>query len=669
IERVSGVAGVMWDAFSAMPPEAQQTLATLAVLDATGVIDVKLMVTPMLSAGVGGVLASIFTGAAAAVSIPVTIGIAAYVGAVTWVWNQEWYEEPRRLVETTMNMVFSDGITAGLADVPGVMWAGLWQAFIVPWQTMWQFMGEVASNAWAAITSTITTALTNAGTSIGVFGANIIGGLAATWSQIQGEASAAWNRVLTGVQSYLQFIEMGMEQFSASITGTVSGAWANVQQVTTGALAAIGNAVSGAVGFIGSLWSGAWSAIAGATSSVMDLITGRIGQGLGAIQGLFEGAVSAIGAIWGRVADVVRAPIAAMFGWINSNMIGPINDVLGKFSDAVKLGTLPTFHTGGFTGDQLSNREGLALLRNDEYVMGPEATARNRPLLEALNAGRQGFGIGGPFDIIGDIVGDIAGLVARGASAVMSTVSAPLIGALRSQFGGDWSPNVVIGGMDHVLGEVGKWATARDAKAAAASALATASGGFIGPASGLLGSPLNPYVVTSEFGDRGGVLHAGIDLGAPTGQPIMAAGAGKVMQAGWNDGYGNYAALDHGGGLWSTYGHMSALASTAGQVLSAGQVLGYVGSTGDSTGPHLHFETRQDGNPINPRSFFAFDQGGYLPPGASAVWNGTGKPEPVFTADQWGKIKDRPIVVQVLLDGRQMHEAQVRYLRDAGVSA
>ena len=183
------------------------------------------------------------------------------------------------------------------------------------------------------------------------------------------------------------------------------------------------------------------------------------------------------------------------------------------------------------------------------------------------------------------------------------------------------------------------WASARDAQAAAAAAttaaMATASGGYIGPASGILGRPLSVYAVTSEFGIRNGVLHAGIDLGASTGTPVMAAAAGKVMQAGWYDGYGIYAALDHGGGLSTTYGHMSAIIAAAGQTLAAGQVLGLVGSTGDSTGPHLHFETRQGGGAVNPRQYVAFDSGGFLQPGWSAVYNGTGKPEPVLTDKQW----------------------------------
>ncbi len=107
--------------------------------------------------------------------------------------------------------------------------------------------------------------------------------------------------------------------------------------------------------------------------------------------------------------------------------------------------------------------------------------------------------------------------------------------------------------------------------------------------------------VTSEYGRRWGRLHAGIDIGAPTGTPIGAALAGTVIYAGWQSGYGNVVIVSHGGGLSTLYGHQSRLGASLGQAVSSGQVIGYVGSTGNSTGPHLHFETRYGGVARNPR--------------------------------------------------------------------
>lgn len=109
--------------------------------------------------------------------------------------------------------------------------------------------------------------------------------------------------------------------------------------------------------------------------------------------------------------------------------------------------------------------------------------------------------------------------------------------------------------------------------------------------------------ITSGFGYRWGALHPGIDIGAPFGSPIWAARAGTVIFAGWMNGYGNFVMIDHGGGFVTAYGHQSRIATSMGQQVVQGQVIGYVGSTGYSTGPHLHFETRVNGTPVDPMQF------------------------------------------------------------------
>jgi murein DD-endopeptidase MepM/ murein hydrolase activator NlpD len=109
--------------------------------------------------------------------------------------------------------------------------------------------------------------------------------------------------------------------------------------------------------------------------------------------------------------------------------------------------------------------------------------------------------------------------------------------------------------------------------------------------------------LTSPFGPRWGRMHEGIDLGAPSGTPIAAAAAGAVIYAGWLGGYGNLTVIDHGGGLATAYGHQSQIAVSVGQSVTQGQTIGYVGSTGHSTGPHLHFEVRASGQAVDPLGY------------------------------------------------------------------
>jgi murein DD-endopeptidase MepM/ murein hydrolase activator NlpD len=115
--------------------------------------------------------------------------------------------------------------------------------------------------------------------------------------------------------------------------------------------------------------------------------------------------------------------------------------------------------------------------------------------------------------------------------------------------------------------------------------------------------------VTSGFGiridpfTRGPALHAGIDFRADPGSPVRAAGAGTVVTAEYSGGYGNLVEVDHGHGVTTRYAHLSRIAVREGQSLAAGAVIGRVGSTGRSTGPHLHYETRIDGEAVDPQRF------------------------------------------------------------------
>jgi murein DD-endopeptidase MepM/ murein hydrolase activator NlpD len=115
--------------------------------------------------------------------------------------------------------------------------------------------------------------------------------------------------------------------------------------------------------------------------------------------------------------------------------------------------------------------------------------------------------------------------------------------------------------------------------------------------------------MSSPFGMRmdpfmkGPAIHAGIDLRGDTGDPVRATATGTVTVAGWNGGYGNMVEVNHGNGFSTRYGHMSKIDVKVGQHVAIGQTIGRIGSTGRSTGPHLHYETRIDGDAVNPQKF------------------------------------------------------------------
>lgn len=106
--------------------------------------------------------------------------------------------------------------------------------------------------------------------------------------------------------------------------------------------------------------------------------------------------------------------------------------------------------------------------------------------------------------------------------------------------------------------------------------------------------------LTSTFGARWGTVHQGVDIAAGMGSPMKAAKGGVVKIARWYGGYGNFVEIDHGNGITTRYGHNSKLLVSEGQKVTAGETVALVGSTGDSTGPHAHFEVRVDGTAVDP---------------------------------------------------------------------
>src|SRR3954451_6925075 len=141
-------------------------------------------------------------------------------------------------------------------------------------------------------------------------------------------------------------------------------------------------------------------------------------------------------------------------------------------------------------------------------------------------------------------------------------------------------------------------------------------------------APVKGYVVTGDFGEsRPGHLHSGMDLAVPYGTPIMAAACGVVTTVEAESGYGNIVCVRHSASLTTCYAHMSRFASHVGQHVHQGQVIGYVGCTGSCTGPHVHFETRVNGQPVDPAPYLSGAKSAHSAHAAAAKSSSSGGTE------------------------------------------
>ena len=172
----------------------------------------------------------------------------------------------------------------------------------------------------------------------------------------------------------------------------------------------------------------------------------------------------------------------------------------------------------------------------------------------------------------------------------------------RAESGESESGRLLFAGLERASGRqirLMQWSVGGTAQWFEASGVGRETSGLTSPA---------PGPITSGFGYRTHPIlgyrrfHRGLDIGAAHGTPILATTDGQVARAGWGGGYGNVVELNHGGGLATRYGHMSRIAVAPGQRVRQGQVIGYVGSTGFSTGPHLHYEMFRGGQLVDPRS-------------------------------------------------------------------
>lgn len=352
---------------------------------------------------------------------------------------------------------------------------------------------------------------------------------------------------------------------------------------------------------------------------------------------------------WGAI----RAGLAAGYGWMKSNVFNPLASLIrdkipGAFRSGVK--------SIGSAWDKLKSLAKTPV----NFVID---TVYNNGL-------RKGFNNVASFLKLKTRLPAMA-KVGGGGGDSGTGLRAPRSRDPHAAMGGpgDWIKDMASKGWDWTKGKIMAPVNAALAKVGSSpfAQMAGASGKKLANDSvGWLKSKFMASDIAGPMGKAGRVLrkgsysigmpylgypgHYGSDYPAATGTPVYSPWAGKVSRAMTMAGsYGKHVFIGHPGGVQTRYAHMSGYNVRAGQSVKAGQQIGRVGSTGNSTGSHLHFEYRKNGKAYNPKGLGIFDNGGWMQPGMGGV-NMSSKPEPVFSDQQWATLKRS---VQPVLDRRR----------------
>ena len=435
------------------------------------------------------------------------------------------------------------------------------------------------------------------------------------WTQVQPVLQQIGDMLATYV---VPIIESVVAFVLTSITNIISGI-APLLSAVGNILSVIVNLVGMVVALINGDWNGAMEFGKQALQSLWDAVV-NVWNGIwGTISALLSVIGNGISAAWNAIVSTAQTMLSSLWnafstgftniwtsvsGWC-SNILTNIttalsglwqlgSDVMTDFSDGIKSGfeSLWTNITSwcGTVVDKFKEALGIASPSKVMTELGGFVTEGFFNGLSAADWG--GFATGIMDQVVeafkngGATLSALVSKLGSGITSILSSMGVDLSGL----FGGSGSGNVQsLGGL--------LW-------------------------------PTTSSSITSWFGyrnDTGGVgstYHQGLDIGAGYGEPIYAAADGQVEVASWYGGYGNAVKLANGDGIETLYGHMSAVAVNAGDVVTKGQVIGYVGSTGNSTGPHLHFSVLVNGEQVDPAQFFGLAKGGIV---KKPIWTKLGE--------------------------------------------
>lgn len=504
-----------------------------------------------------------------------------YVGAVRTVIETAW-----NLIKTTTLTVWNAIKAAVEAVWSGIEWAvshyvGLVKMVLT---TAWDLIKTGAQIAWDTIKDVIVTPIRNAWNRLTEIVDNVRTGLGGAWTEIQTTASNAWHSIKN------------------AITSPLSGLWGDFKE------------------FLGVNEQG-------------DIVKGK--GALGGLWNAFDKVVGVVGSSFSGITDEIKKPISAAFAWVNEKVITELNDkILSKFGD-LRIPPLPTFATGGWvsgpgtgTSDSI-----LARLSDGEFVVNARAATRNRQLLEHINSGlpvtgaQVQRGAGGGWV---NPAGWVKNLLAKGAGAAIRALTGPALDWIRSdEFGINKTigGQFVTGGLETLFASFGKWGDKQI------------------PLVSQIGEALFAYMKSIE-GHTGyyqeclATIHAALDslqqrFGFTTGSMISSyPDPNHIIDALGAGAFHKTPAPRGALAFWrfpGASGHIAVATGIDSQSINnwGGDSIETVANLGSSG--YVGW--------LPPERFInKYDSGGFLPTGWSAVFNGTGRPEPVLTSQQWATL-------------------------------
>lgn len=521
--------------------------------------------------------------------------------AVSWAWNNvikpvlDWFVE--QLQELwSVAVAVKDGLVAawnGIYAGVSAAWGWLRDYVFTPIMNYYNWVWDLAVQVW--------------------------GGVVAAFRGMYQGVLSAWGWLRDNVfNPVLQFFDWLWEK-AVSVKDGVVGAF---RAMYDGLVAAYGwmrdNVFLPVIGWFQDVWDKAVEIAAGIKDS---------------FDGIKESISDAFSAIW----EGIKAPINVVIGGINKYIIGGINAVTGVFGiDAID--DIPTLHTGGHVP---GTGEHLYKLLGGEAVLNPAATqALGKDNVDRLNRGEA---MGGPVDWLKDRWNDywrvkgavdqavqdqVGDWLREGAAFALGKVIDTGRGALSAIPGESFAEEWMSGGLAHFKDQIVEWGRGKDA--INDDSRSPKGSGPVSKEGWMFPLPPGSFRVGRGPGAHG---YQAWDFPAPMGTLVRAPFAGVVQQTNLgNRSYGRYLRLRSGGREFLA-AHLSGYGKSG--TVVQGDTIGRVGSTGNSTGPHLHAETSLNGAKRDPAEFLKFDSGGMLPPG---ILNQTGRPEPVLTSGQWEAI-------------------------------